>query len=83
MKKAISLSNSAMCACEKGQSASPSIYPWGGFAGKCQVAADESSGELTQNYMNKQAGASLRLFPVVPTKFKDFYYWVKDLRKVE
>lgn len=66
MKKAISLSNPAMCACEKGQSASPSIYLWGGFAGKCQVAADESSGDLTQNYMNKQAGASLRLFPVVP-----------------
>lgn len=83
MKKAISLCNPAMCACEKGQLASPSIYPLGGFAGKCQVAADESSGDLTQNYMNKQAGASLRLFPVVPTKFKDFYYWVKDLRKVE
>lgn len=30
------------------------------------MAADESSGDLTQNYMNKQAGASLRLFPVVP-----------------
>lgn len=30
------------------------------------MAADESSGDLTQNYMNKKAGASLRLFPVVP-----------------